>query len=271
MSASIRLLNRLTPLLLLPLLCLSQRAIADPVSISECGGDNFKGRQKVSETKDKAGNVFTMYCVDKDYFEGTIYLKVSDKTFPFGRCVFPFGVNVKNFEYDNNGNFTEIEWVNVKPPTRNDRNDLLEHLQNSDLLSTDQWLAKVKKFLKNNNLEGEENSRFYVFPFPFTRQEISALENANMALSSPFDQEIGFFEMENITIQYVLTPDEAAVAYRDDGLSSIPALEIDPIMRVQDSSEQITADITSVPEPGTIAMVVLGLVALRRVAGSVGR
>jgi hypothetical protein len=124
-----------------------------------CGGDDSKVTQKKGSVTDPAGDVFTFNCVNKEYFAGTIFVKATDKTTDFGRCLYDNGANILNFEVDENDNFKNIEWVNVNPPggTIRHRNQILRALSNGPFndptAPTDKWLDKVNKFLNLNNIQ----------------------------------------------------------------------------------------------------------------------
>ncbi len=205
-----------------------------------CGGDDFTGVEKMGTVTDKAGDVFTLQCVNRDYFQGMIFVKATGKTTDFGRCVFVNGANFVNYETDAKNNFTGIEWVNVKPPenTAASRAMVQANINNNAGASTADWLKKVEKYLKDNNLEGDANNRIYQFPF------------------SPNDQQIDVFKNDTLVTEYVLTPDQANASYLPDGKSPIAPLVIDPEMTVPGLSTQET---TGVPEPGTICLLALGL------------
>ena len=213
-------------------------------AVTLCGGDSFQGKTKLGTVTDKAGNVFTLNCVNKSYFEGEVFVKATGRTTTFGRCVFDLGANFINYETDARNNFKDIEWVNVKPPqaTVASRNMVNDKIANSANDATDTWLGKVKKYLKDNGLDGQANSRIYQFPF------------------SPNDQLIGHFLGDFIVTDAVLTPSEADVAYEPNGQSTVPDLVIDPAMTTPGDAGQSAQQ--HVPEPGALLLVAGGLVVL---------
>ena len=210
---------------------------------SVCGGDSFTGTEKKGTVKDKAGDIFTLNCVDRDYFQGSIFVAATGKSTDFGRCVFDWGANIFNFEVDKNNNFSEIEWVNVNPPAKTvaSRDGVISALDNTAKDPTAMWLGKVQKYLKDNNLEGNGNNRIYKFPF------------------SPNDQEIDVFQNDTLVTDEVLAPDQANGDYLDNGLSPLSDLTIDPIMTAPGASFQGG---TGTPEPTAFSLLGLGLVAL---------
>ena len=208
---------------------------------STCGGDRFTGRQFVSSRTDTAGNVFTLECVNRDYFEGKIFVKATGKTTPFGRCVFTDGQNWINYETNAQNVFTEIEWVNVNPDGFT-RESVLEGIKNANRDPTDKWLKKVSAFLKLNKLDDDKHRMIYRFPF------------------SPNVQEIDAFEDDSLVTLVSLTPDEADMAYLSDGFSPISFLEIDPDMRIPGLSLQAAEQ--EVPAPSTAWLFAVGLLSI---------
>jgi hypothetical protein len=223
-----------------------------------CGGDSFMGAEAKWTVTDPAGDVFTLNCVNREYYQGSIFVKSTGKTTEFGRCIYEWGANIINYEVDAKDNFKEIEWVNVKPlaPNAASRNAIITALDNGAFADvnkptdpTDKWLDKVTKYLKDNTLENTDtrNDKNIIYKFPF----------------SPNDQEIDGFQNDTLETEFVLTPDQANLSYLDDGLSPIPNLVIDPLMRVPGASEQEVG----IPEPDTLFLVVSALasiIALRR-------
>ncbi|MBV9611398.1 MAG: hypothetical protein JO091_02955 [Acidobacteriaceae bacterium] len=229
----------------LTMLILAGSARADlmyDLPASTCGGDSFTGTEKVGTVKDKAGDIFTLNCVNRDYFQGSVFVAATGKTTDFGRCVFDWGANIFNYEVDKNNNFTEIEWVNVKPPatTVASRNKVISDLSNTANDPTATWLANVQKYLKANNLEGNANNRIYTFPF------------------SPNDQAIDVFQNDTLVTDQILTPDQANSDYLDNGLSPVSDLVIDPTMTIPGASFQGG---TGTPEPSVVSLSALGLLA----------
>ncbi len=224
-------------------------------ALSSCGGDSFTGVEKIGTVTDKANNVFTLNCVDRSYFQGEIFVKATGKTTAFGRCVFDLGANFINYEVDAQNNFKDIEWVNVKPPEKTvaSRNKVQENIVNTNNDPTDKWLGNVKKYLKDNNLEGNANNRIYLFPF------------------SPNDQTIGFFENDTLNTQYVLTPSEADIAYEPNGNSTITPLIIDPAQGVPGGNSQIVETGATVPEPLNILGATAGLALFGTVSTAIKR
>jgi hypothetical protein len=210
-----------------------------------CGGDSFQGKEKLGTVTDKAGDVFTLYCVNRDYFQGSVFVKSTGVTTDFGRCLYPYGVNLFNYEVDKNNNFTGIEWVNVWPPKLNgETRDQLAAVLSNKGDPTDKWLEKVDIILKVNKLDSKDKNTIYQFPF-----------SPNNFPFSPYDQEIASFEDGVLVTKEVLTPDEANAAYLDDGYSPIPDLVIDPLMRVPDASFQEEGT----PEPSAFWLFASGL------------
>jgi hypothetical protein len=219
---------------------------------SRCGGDDFTGREFVSSTTDKAGNVFTLECVNRAYFEGKIFVKATGKATSFGRCVFKNGANWINFETDTLNNFSEIEWVNVDPDGFT-RDSVQSGIKNNKNDPTDTWLKRVSDFLKLNKLDDPKFNRVYKFPF------------------SPNVQEIDAFELGSLVNLVNLTPDQADLSYLDDGFSPISFLEIDPSMRIPGLSLQSAQQ---VPEPNIAWLLLVGvlsLLAIRNLRSGLGR
>jgi hypothetical protein len=227
-----------------------------------CGGDSSTLTTSLGTITDPAGDTFTLNCVKQEYYQGSIFVKATGKTTAYGRCRYDWGANIINFEVDANDNFKEIEWVNVNPPFPAGATDaqkaaardailggLSNGTINQPILPTAAWLGKVTAYLKANNLENTDNTndKNIIYTFPF----------------SPNDQEILGFENDALETEFVLTPDQANFAYLDDGLSPIPNLVIDPLMRVPGASVQDTL----VPEPSsfvTIVSALAGIIAFRR-------
>jgi len=226
---------------ILVLLMAAGEARADPLT---CGPDNVGDEDVLSTQRDTAGNVFKIVCVNHDHIEGRVFIAKTGLTIDFGRCVFPAGANVINYEFhiDDKGviSFDQIDWINIKPPqlTKESRDEIIRIFSNDEDDPTDKWLMRVAKDLKELNLEGDENNRIYVFPF------------------SPHDQQVDVFKNDSFMTEYVLTPDEANAAYLDDGLSPLPLLVIDPTMRLPDTVSQRT---NTTIEPDTQVLLVLGL------------
>jgi hypothetical protein len=78
--------------------------LVDKLPGSTCGGNSFKGTEAQGTVTDAAGNIFTLNCVDREYFEGAIFVKSTGKTTKFGRCIYDWGSNFINYEVDANNN-----------------------------------------------------------------------------------------------------------------------------------------------------------------------
>ena len=236
---------------MLALLCLFSSAESLHASLQHqgatgdvyCGGNDFTGREFRYSDTDSLGNTFTLECVNRVYFEGTIKL-ADGTTFRFGRCIYDWGANHIEYNFDADGNFDRIVWVNIDPndfnsdgrTTAADRDGVSNATRRRRGESKDDWLDRVRQYKLPNGLGLQ--LRIYDTTF------------------SPNEQDIATFDDFVLLNQFTLTPSEANAAYLSDGYSHIPDLVIDPAMALAPFGWQVGTN--SIPEPAS-AVVWLGL------------
>ncbi len=220
---------------------------AGPITVkgdpnAKCGGGGFTGTEFLYSATDPKGSNFVLNCINRTYGEGTITDKVSNMTYPFGRCVFDSGVNVVYFIVDPKKEvLSEIAWANIAPGKLTQA-AILDATKPKDGESLTDWSKRVRFYAIDNKLRMNLYDTILASPG-----------------DAPDDQEITVFSSGMQTGDFILTPSEANADYLSNGSSPISALQIDPAMGTP-GSFQVFSLTVAVPEPSSL--VLAGIAAL---------
>lgn len=187
-----------------------------------CGAGAATNKDLKFSVTDAAGNVFTMYCENKSYFQG--YVKRVDAPIEdiVGRCLYAGGLNVWNFEVDDKNRLKQIEWLNIDPKNAKglSRDEIYKGTGNADGKTTDEWYPKALKFIKDNMLGSNDTVKEFSYgsaPAP----------GAPISLADLSDE---IYSAGSLLASFSFTPDEAAAAFLPDGNSPYALLVTDPSM-----------------------------------------
>jgi hypothetical protein len=126
-----------------------------------CGGEGGgkPGRDVLFTITGTNGDSMAIYCVDGSYYEGLI-TKASGTSYPFGRCLFLGGVNLRCFAIDEDFNLVGVAWINADPnsgPTGS-KGANQRILQNALKLqpgeSCDEFVQRGEAYLTANSITG---------------------------------------------------------------------------------------------------------------------
>ena len=245
------LLHIVLPLLLLTISPFARANLVETGSYVnvKCGvGKSVVGTVQLYQGIDDNGSIFTLNCVNNNYFQGQ--WTHNGKTELFGKCLYLGGLNDWSFFLDDKKNWARIVWWNVDPKTGLRQVDVKEMVGDTP----EGFIDRVQKLVMEKKADAAlyDTSRTEpkIFPRAFADSPARPVDQWN-------DQQISVFDDGFIETLIALPPEDTFAAYSESGL---PFLQLDPgMLTFPHDTQQGDGMVHVAPEPAVFSLLLVGL------------